>query len=138
MRMSSPRESSREYVIPLADAYQHGITHRDLKPGNVMIGHDGRVKVRSRVWIVDAAGEEPRCAGEDVGQQEVGPVRLTAGSSTHPRVAAISVSGSWTPMAACSRRPTKAHDSWPAVTTDGRRVVFVSERGGVVLAAERD
>ena len=27
----------------------------------------------------------------------------------------------------------KAHDSWPAVTTDGRRIVFVSERGGTLL-----
>ena len=44
-----PLDRILAYAIPLADAvgaaHQRGITHRDLKPGNVMIGDDGRLKV---------------------------------------------------------------------------------------------
>src|SRR3954465_11280822 len=39
-----PLDRILAFAIPLADAvgaaHQHGITHRDLKPGNVMIGGD--------------------------------------------------------------------------------------------------
>jgi len=44
-----PLERFFELAIPLADAvaaaHARGITHRDLKPGNVMVTADGRVKV---------------------------------------------------------------------------------------------
>ena len=44
-----PLESFLALAIPLADAlsaaHEHGITHRDLKPTNIMVNREGRVKV---------------------------------------------------------------------------------------------
>jgi Tol biopolymer transport system component/serine/threonine protein kinase len=67
-----PLKKFFQIAIPIADAlataHERGVVHRDLKPGNVMIGGDGRVKVLDfGLAKLDAEGA-PR--GEDSATQE--------------------------------------------------------------------
>jgi Tol biopolymer transport system component len=94
-----------------------------------------RSERRSRVWIVDAARGESRVVSSGAGADDgVNGLAWTADS----RLVYTSASGGnldiWLMDADGRNRvqltSDKAHDSWPAVSTDGRRIVFVSERGG--------
>ncbi|MEM7159394.1 MAG: serine/threonine-protein kinase [Myxococcota bacterium] len=44
-RWSEIIEIYRQTGLGLAEAHQHGVVHRDFKPGNAMVGDDGRVRV---------------------------------------------------------------------------------------------
>ena len=89
----------------------------------------------SRVWIIDAPGGEPRVVSSGAGAEDgVNGLAWTADGRLVYTSASAGNLDIWLMDADGRNRvpltSDKAHDSWPAVTPDGRRIVFVSERGG--------
>ena len=93
-----------------------------------------RSELHSRVWILDAAGGESRVissgAGADDGVNGLawmadGRLVYTSASGGNLDIWLMDADG----RTRVQLTSDKAHDSWPAVTPDGRRIVFVSERG---------
>jgi Tol biopolymer transport system component len=94
-----------------------------------------RNELRSRIWIVDAAGKESRAvstgAAADDGVNGLawtpdGRLVYTSASAGNLDIWIMDADG----RNRVQLTSDKAHDTWPAVTPDGRRIVFVSERGG--------
>ncbi len=94
-----------------------------------------RSERRSRVWIVDAAGGESRVVSSGAGADDgVNGLAWTADDRLVYTSASAGNRDIWI-MDADGRNRVQltsdtASDSWPALTSDGRRIVFVSERDG--------
>ena len=41
---------AEQITKPLQEAHEHGVIHRDLKPGNIIVTVKGQLKLRTLVW----------------------------------------------------------------------------------------
>jgi TolB-like protein/Tfp pilus assembly protein PilF len=79
-----------EVALPLADAltaaHQKGITHRDLKPGNVIVSADGRVKVLDFGLAKASTPLEDQAfrPGHEIGRFGASPPRLDLDMTAPP------------------------------------------------------
>ena len=133
--------TSQVWLLPASGGEPRRVTNDLSTYAGLSLTADGksfvsvRSELHSRVWIVDAAGGESRVVSSGAGADDgVNGLAWMADG----RLVYTSASGGnldiWLMDADGRNRvqltSDKAHDSWPAVTTDGRRIVFVSERGG--------
>ena len=140
-RAAGSESAAQVWLLPASGDEPRRITNDLSSYAGLSVSADGksfvsvRSEMRSRVWIVDAAGGESRAvssgAGADDGVDGLawtadGRLVYTSASSGNRDIWMMDADG----RHRLQLTSDKAHDSWPAVTTDGRRIVFVSERGG--------
>ena len=65
MRVADACEVVRQSAIGLQHAHQHGLIHRDMKPSNVMLTRDGRVKVMDLGLARLSQGDDEQAATTD-------------------------------------------------------------------------
>lgn len=69
----------------LAYAHEHGVVHRDVKPGNLLVTQDGRVKVLDLGLAGSAMDPETQQAGRVVGTMDyMAPEQIRAPESAGP------------------------------------------------------
>src|SRR5439155_2983153 len=77
------RQVATDVAAGLADAHQHGVVHRDLKPGNVLFDVEGRAKVAdfgiAHVVGADTLTEEGMVIGTAV---YISPEQVASGPAT--------------------------------------------------------
>jgi Tol biopolymer transport system component len=133
--------NSQVWLLSAAGDRPRRITNDLSTYAGLSVSADGKSFVsvrrerRSRVWIVNAAGGESRVVSSGAGADDgvTGLAWTADGRLVYTSTSAGNLD-IWVMDADGRNRvpltSDKAHDSWPAVTTDGRRIVFVSERGG--------
>ena len=77
------RQVAMDVAAGLADAHQHGVVHRDLKPGNVLFDEEGRAKVAdfgiAHVVGADTLTEEGMVVGTAL---SISPEQVASGPAT--------------------------------------------------------
>ena len=134
--------TSQIWLVPVSGGEPRRITNDLSTYAGLSLTADGksfvsvRNELRSRVWIVDGAGKDARAVSTGAAADD--GVNGLAWTRDGRLVYSSATAGNldiWVMDADGRNRvqltTDKAHDSWPAVTSDGRRIVFVSERGGV-------
>ena len=108
-------EIAGELADALAAAHEKGIVHRDLKPGNVMVTHDGRVKVLDFGLAKDLEADDPAGASVTLAARtEAGVVMGTPAYMSPEQVAGRAIdhrSGYFF----AGRTPVRSGDRIPAV-----------------------